>query len=71
MQRRDLITGGAMLAGLGAAKALAAPVLSADNFGLTAARATRRNGWIEVDAAAFEANVATVRAVSARRGCAR
>jgi len=63
MQRRDLITGGAMLAGLGAAKALAAPVLSANNFGLTAARATRRNGWIEVDAAAFEANVATVRAI--------
>ena len=71
MQRRDLITGGAMLAGLGAAKALAAPVLSANNFGLTAARAARRNGWIEVDAAAFEANVATVRAtIGTARLCA-
>lgn len=61
MQRRDLITGGAALAALVAAKALAAPVLSAENYGLTATTATRRNGWIEVDAAAFEANIATLR----------
>ena len=50
---------------------LAAPILAADNNGLTAATATRRNGWIEVDAAAFEANIATVRAtIGPARLCA-
>lgn len=56
--RRALLAG---LAAAGAGQALAAPVLRADNFGLTAASAARRNGWIEVDAAAFTANIARVR----------
>ncbi len=50
-------------AGLLAERAGAAPVLSARNFGLTLAEAKRRNGWIEVDAAAFEANIATLRRI--------
>lgn len=61
MQRRGFLKAGAGLAAFGAGRALAAPILSADNFGLTPARATRRNGWIEVDAGAFEANVDAVR----------
>lgn len=65
MQRRAFLQGGgaAALAGLAAARAGAAPVLSASNDGLTLAAARRRNGWIEVDAAAFAANIDTVRAV--------
>lgn len=71
MQRRDLITGTAALAALAATKALAAPVLSADNFGLTATTAARRNGWIEVDATAFETNIATLRTmIGTARLCA-
>ena len=42
MHRRDLITSGAALAAFAATKALAAPILAADNNGLTAATATRR-----------------------------
>ncbi len=61
MRRRELIAGGALLAGWGIAGARAAPVLSPTNFGLTASKAARRNGWIEVDAAAFEANIAALR----------
>ncbi|WP_295527762.1 alanine racemase [Novosphingobium sp. Chol11] len=61
MRRRDVLAGGALLAGWGIAGARAAPMLSAGNFGLTAAKAARRNGWIEVDAAAFEANMAALR----------
>jgi alanine racemase len=62
MQRRAFLAAGAAGAGLVAARAIAAPVLSATNFGLTLAQAQRRNGWIEVDAAAFEANIAALRA---------
>ena len=66
--RRALLAG---LAAAGAGQALAAPVLRADNFGLTAASAARRNGWIEVDAAAFTANIARVRGLIGRsRLCA-
>jgi len=61
MRRRELIAGGALLAGWSMTGARAAPVLSATNFGLTASKAARRNGWIEVDAAAFEANIAALR----------
>ena len=61
MQRRAVLTGGAALAGLAAGQTLAAPFLSANNSGLTLAKAARRNGWIEVDAAAFEANIDAVR----------
>lgn len=61
MQRRAFLqaSGGAL--GLIAAQAAAAPVLSPANFGLTPAAAARRNGWIEVDAQAFEANIGTLR----------
>jgi alanine racemase len=61
MQRRGLLKAGAGLAAFGAGRALAAPILSAGNFGLTPARAARRNGWIDVDAGAFEANIDAVR----------
>ncbi|WP_408589663.1 alanine racemase [Novosphingobium sp.] len=64
MLRRDFLGGGAAaLAGLAATQAMAAPVLSASNDGLTLASARRRNGWIEIDARAFEANIDTVRGV--------
>lgn len=71
IERRAFL--GAALAGSGlvAARAAAAPILSATNFGLTLAQAQRRNGWIEVDAGVFEANIATLRAmVSPARICA-
>ena len=65
IHRRAFLSAGAAGAGLIAARALAAPILSATNFGLTLAQAQRRNGWIEVDAAAFEANIAALREVVA------
>lgn len=46
---------------LGAGTGQAAPVLSANNFGLSHEKVSRGNGWIEVDAAAFEANIADLR----------
>lgn len=58
MQRRAFLAG---VAALGAARAAAAPVLVANNFGLTPEKAARRGGWIEVDARAFETNIDTVR----------
>lgn len=61
MQRRAFLAAGAAGAGLVAARAVAAPVLSASNWGLTRAQAERRNGWIEVDSAAFETNIDTLR----------
>ena len=71
MRRRDLIVGGAALAGWGLTGARAAPVLSPTNFGMTARLAARRNGWIEVDAAAFEANISLLRGMmGAARLCA-
>ncbi len=71
MQRRGFLTGGAALAGLVAGQAVAAPVLTANNSGLTLAKAGRRNGWIEIDAAAFAANIDAVRAwVGTARLCA-
>lgn len=63
MQRRAFLAAGASLAAASATPGFAAPVLSADNFGLTLEQARRRNGWIEIDAAAFEANIDAVRAV--------
>ena len=69
--RRGFLAAGVAGTGLVAARALAAPILSASNFGLTHARAERRNGWIEVDSAAFEANIDTVRAmIGASKICA-
>jgi alanine racemase len=71
MHRRQFLGGGAALAGLAATRATAAPVLSANNFGLTLSRVERRNGWIEVDAPAFEANIDAMRAmIGAARLCA-
>ena len=68
MHRRAFLAAGAALA---ASRAMAAPILSASNFGLTLAQAQRRNGWIEVDAAAFETNISTLRGiVGASRVCA-
>ena len=65
------LAAGAAGAALAATRAAAAPILSATNFGLTLAQAQRRNGWIEVDAAAFEANIATLRQmVAPSRICA-
>lgn len=61
MQRRAFLAAGAAGAGLVAARAVAAPVLSASNWGLTRAQAERRNGWIEIDSAAFETNIDTLR----------
>ena len=47
---------------LGASTAArAAPVLSDTNFGLSYARASRSNGWLEIDAAGFERNIAELR----------
>lgn len=63
MQRRELLAAGAGIALSMAMRASASPVLSARNFGLSLAKAKRRNGWIEVDAGAFEANIDSVRAL--------
>lgn len=60
MQRRTFLAGATGLSALTAMRATAAPVLSANNFGLTLEQARRRNGWIEIDAEAFEANIDTV-----------
>jgi alanine racemase len=58
MDRRDVLKG---LGGTGllgaAASAGALPVLSCANRGLRYKEAVRRNGWIEIDAAAFEHNL--------------
>jgi len=69
IDRRFLIAGGAATLALGAASsAWATPVLSARNFGLRPADAPRRNAWMEIDAAAFEHNIAEVRAVLGNGG---
>jgi alanine racemase len=71
MQRRSFLGAGAGLIGLAAGRAVAAPVLSAGNFGLTLAKAQRHNGWMEIDAAAFEANIDAVRStIGTARLCA-
>lgn len=46
---------------LAASPATALPVLSPTNFGLTHDKVSRGNAWIEIDAAAFEANIADLR----------
>lgn len=60
IQRRQFLAGAGALLAEGAA---ASPVLVADNHRLTLAKAVRRNGWVEVDAQAFEANIDRVRNV--------
>ena len=61
MQRRSFLRAGGGALGLVAAQAIASPVLSPTNFGLTATSASRRNGWIEIDAGALEANIRALR----------
>ncbi len=62
IDRRMALTGlGIGAAALGAGSAAALPVLSANNFGLTLNKVARGNGWIEIDAAGFEANIADLR----------
>lgn len=63
MNRRAIMFGGAASFMLGGIPALAAPTLSSRNFGLRPARVPRSNAWFEIDAAAFEHNIAEVRAL--------
>ena len=60
-RRRMLATLAAAPVALGARVADAAPMLSETNYGLTLEKASRGNGWLEIDAAAFEANIVTLR----------
>lgn len=60
--RRGLLGAiGAGTVALGAEAARATPVLSASNFGLTYRKVSRENGWLEIDAAGFEANIGELR----------
>ncbi|WP_298193380.1 alanine racemase [Novosphingobium sp.] len=61
IHRRTFLAAAAAGTAMAATRAAAAPILSTTNFGITLAAAQRRNGWIEVDAAAFEKNIATLR----------
>ncbi|HNN57042.1 MAG TPA: alanine racemase, partial [Novosphingobium sp.] len=73
IDRRGALTGlGIAAAALSAGSAAALPVLSANNFSLTRDRVSRGNGWIEIDAAGFEANIADLRKLvgPAQRICA-
>jgi alanine racemase len=63
MNRRAIIFGGVAASALGSVQAFAAPALSARNFGLRPARVPRSNAWFEIDAAAFEHNIAEVRTI--------
>jgi alanine racemase len=64
IHRRSIIAGGAAaLAFAATGNALATPVLSARNFGLRPTDAPRRNAWMEINAAAFEHNIAEIRAI--------
>ncbi|MEO7053450.1 MAG: alanine racemase [Rhizomicrobium sp.] len=64
IHRRSIITAGAAALALAVTRnALATPVLSARNFGLRPGDAPRRNAWMEIDAAAFEHNIAEVRSI--------
>ena len=62
-RRRMLASLAAAPMALAASVAEAAPMLSETNYGLTIEKAARGNGWLEIDAAAFEANIATLRAM--------
>lgn len=60
-RRRMLASLAAAPMALAARAADAAPMLSETNYGLTLEKASRGNGWLEIDATAFEANIATLR----------
>ncbi|HEY2835039.1 MAG TPA: alanine racemase, partial [Rhizomicrobium sp.] len=66
MTRRAMLVGAA--ATLGAQTALATPPLSVTNFGLKPRDVPRRNAWFEIDAAAFEHNIAETRTILGRGG---
>ncbi|MEP6830677.1 MAG: alanine racemase [Rhizomicrobium sp.] len=64
INRRSIIAGGMAALTLASTRnAFSTPVLSARNFGLRPADAPRRNAWMEIDAAAFEHNIAEVRGI--------
>jgi len=60
-RRRMLAALAAAPVALGSGIAEAAPILSETNYGLTLEKASRGNGWLEIDATAFEANIAALR----------
>src|SRR5579862_1909528 len=59
--RRAMLASAA--ATLGAQAALATPPLSVANFGLKSRDVSRGNAWFEIDASAFEHNIAQARAI--------
>jgi alanine racemase len=63
MNRRAILFGGAAASLCASLPAMAAPALSSRNFGLRPAKVPRSNAWFEIDAAAFEHNIAQVRAI--------
>ena len=69
IERRAALRGGLGALGLAlAGRAVAAPLLSGRRTGLTVAQASRRNAWLEIDAAQFERNISGVRAQIAGSG---
>jgi len=66
MTRRAMLAGAA--ASLGAHAALATPPLSVTNFGLKSRDVLRRNAWFEIDALAFEHNIAETHAILGPNG---
>lgn len=65
-RRRTVLGGLCAGAAVGfAPRARAAPVLSAKNYGVTAASAPRHNAWLEIDALQFERNIDSMKAMLA------
>jgi alanine racemase len=64
MNRRALVFGSVAACALaGTSSVLATPALSSRNFGLRPREVPRRNAWMEIDASAFEHNIAAIRAL--------
>ena len=64
MNRRALVFGSVAACALGGTSSvLATPALSSRNYGLRPTEVPRRNAWMEIDAAAFEHNIAQVRSL--------
>jgi alanine racemase len=71
MLRRTFLSTGATIASVAATRALAAPILSSTNFGITLPAARKRNAWMEINADAFESNIDAIRAlIGSTRLCA-